>query len=220
MNRFIKEHKKSFNNAFSEIKEGKNKSTSHWIWYIYPQYDVYPTVTPPPSPTSKKYFIKTIDEIEAYLNNKYLIDNYIQINEELLKHLNKKVLTQIFNNLDDFKVIKSLILFFIVSKYVNINNDLTELLKKILLKLMDDINDLRTISNRKKYTSSEGKVKNINILKSFIGTKLKDDINKYYGLDAKQYLRSSLEKKKPSSPPQPPPPESDPKGDQKGGKAL
>ena len=54
-----------YQQALSEIKAGRKRS--HWMWYIFPQFDGLGFST-----TSKRYSIKSIAEAEAYLNHPVL----------------------------------------------------------------------------------------------------------------------------------------------------
>lgn len=49
-----------YEQALSEIKSGRKRS--HWIWYIFPQFDGLGF-----SSTSKRYAIKRLEEARAYL---------------------------------------------------------------------------------------------------------------------------------------------------------
>ena len=60
LNRFVQAQEGDHARALSEIKSGRKRS--HWMWYIFPQFDGLGF-----SPTSKRYAIKSIAEAQAYL---------------------------------------------------------------------------------------------------------------------------------------------------------
>ena len=60
LNRFVKAQAGDFDQALSEIRKGSKRS--HWMWYIFPQFDGLGF-----SSTSKRYAIKNLAEAEAYL---------------------------------------------------------------------------------------------------------------------------------------------------------
>ncbi len=65
LNRFVEAQKVNYQRALSEIKAGRKRS--HWMWYIFPQFDGLGFST-----TSKRYSIKSIAEAEAYLSHPVL----------------------------------------------------------------------------------------------------------------------------------------------------
>jgi uncharacterized protein (DUF1810 family) len=58
--RFLVAQEENYGDALAEIQRGQK--TSHWMWYIFPQFDGLGT-----SPTSKRFAIKSADEARAYL---------------------------------------------------------------------------------------------------------------------------------------------------------
>jgi uncharacterized protein (DUF1810 family) len=62
LNRFVQAQERSYQQALSEVKNGRKRS--HWMWYIFPQ--VYGLGF---SPTSTRYSIRSIAEAEAYLHH-------------------------------------------------------------------------------------------------------------------------------------------------------
>ena len=65
LNRFVQAQEGVYERALSEIRSGRKRS--HWMWYIFPQYDGLGF-----SPTSKRYAIKSVAEAEAYLRHPVL----------------------------------------------------------------------------------------------------------------------------------------------------
>ena len=77
LERFIKAQKNSYDTALKEIRSGRKKS--HWIWYIFPQIAGLGM-----SAVSEEYAIKNIEEAKAYMADKTLRSNLVQISEALL----------------------------------------------------------------------------------------------------------------------------------------
>lgn len=65
LSRFVKAQEGDYDQALSEVKNGRKRS--HWMWYIFPQFDGLGFST-----TSKRYSIKSIAEAEAYLEHPVL----------------------------------------------------------------------------------------------------------------------------------------------------
>lgn len=89
--------------ALSEIKDGKK--TSHWIWYIFPQFRAFGH-----SPMALYYGIANREEAERYLENKTLNLRIHEISEALLLHSNKTAI-EIFGDLDAKKVRSCMTMF-------------------------------------------------------------------------------------------------------------
>lgn len=65
LTRFLQAQEKDYDQALAEVRAGQKRS--HWMWYIFPQYDGLGF-----SPTSKRYAIKSVAEAEAYLRHPLL----------------------------------------------------------------------------------------------------------------------------------------------------
>lgn len=65
LNRFVEAQQGDYERALSEIRSGRKQS--HWMWYIFPQYDGLGF-----SSTSKHFAIKSLAEATAYLNHPVL----------------------------------------------------------------------------------------------------------------------------------------------------
>ena len=63
--RFVEAQEADYDTAISEIRSGRKRS--HWMWYIFPQFDGLGT-----SATSRHYAIKSVAEAEAYLRHPVL----------------------------------------------------------------------------------------------------------------------------------------------------
>lgn len=89
--------------ALSEIKDGKK--TSHWIWYIFPQFRAFGH-----SQTGLYYGIANREEAQRYLENPILNMRIHEISEALLLHSNKTAI-EIFGDLDAKKVRSCMTMF-------------------------------------------------------------------------------------------------------------
>lgn len=78
LKRFEKPHYSHFQDAFSEIKNGRK--TSHWMWFIFPQIKGLGF-----GDTSKYYAIRDLDEAKDFLRHPILGHNFVSICSELLK---------------------------------------------------------------------------------------------------------------------------------------
>ena len=70
---FIRAHSHMYDQALSEIKNGKK--VSHWIWYIFPQLKGLGH-----SSKSEYYGLSCIEEVKEYMSNEYLRNNTLKIN--------------------------------------------------------------------------------------------------------------------------------------------
>jgi len=103
LRRFATAQEHSFENALTEIKNGRK--TGHWMWYIFPQ--IYGLGF---SETSKLYALKSQEETLRYLHDPVLGERLIHISKELLK-LQTDDAYQIFGSPDDLKLRSSMTLF-------------------------------------------------------------------------------------------------------------
>jgi uncharacterized protein (DUF1810 family) len=103
LNRFVDAQKTDYQQALSEIKNGRKRS--HWMWYIFPQIQGLGF-----SETSRYYGIKDAAEAAAYLAHPVLGSRLVDICEELLK-LSSSNATSIFGSPDDVKLKSSMTLF-------------------------------------------------------------------------------------------------------------
>ena len=65
LGRFVQAQEQNYDQALAEIKRGRKQS--HWMWYIFPQFDGLGF-----SSTSKRYAIKSVAEATAYLSHPVL----------------------------------------------------------------------------------------------------------------------------------------------------
>ena len=107
LSRFVQAQEDDYARALSEIKSGRKQS--HWMWYIFPQFDGLGS-----SSTSKRYSIKSVAEAEAYLANPVLGPRLLEIVEEVLRVEGRSAL-EIFGSPDDMKLRSCATLFACVS---------------------------------------------------------------------------------------------------------
>jgi uncharacterized protein (DUF1810 family) len=101
--RFLDAQKESYDQALTEIRNGKKKT--HWIWYVFPQIQGLGF-----SETSKYYAIKDLQEADDFLRHSVLGDRLIRICRALLDLPNKNA-HAIFGSPDDLKVKSCMTLF-------------------------------------------------------------------------------------------------------------
>jgi len=107
LNRFVEAQKDDYTTALNEIQAGQKRS--HWIWYIFPQFDGLSF-----SSTSKHYAIKSLAEAQAYLKHPLLGPRLTECAEATLR-LEDKSARQIFGSPDDLKLRSCATLFAHVS---------------------------------------------------------------------------------------------------------
>lgn len=103
LDRFIVAQDSSYEEALTEIKNGRKQS--HWMWFIFPQIKGLGY-----SPTSLNFAIEDMDEATNYLHHPILGERLITISKALLKHSSKPA-TQIFGTPDDLKLRSAMTLF-------------------------------------------------------------------------------------------------------------
>ena len=107
LSRFISAHKHTYNDALSEIRNGKKKT--HWMWFIFPQIAGLGR-----SFTAQYYEINSPEEAKAFLNDRYLGGNLIEISSALMQ-LETNDPTRVFGKPDDMKLRSCMTLFASVS---------------------------------------------------------------------------------------------------------
>lgn len=93
----------NYKQALAEVKKGRK--TSHWIWYIFPQFRIFGH-----SETALYYGISDRSEAERYLSHPILGARIREISKALLKHKGKSAV-QIFGDLDAKKVRSCMTMF-------------------------------------------------------------------------------------------------------------
>ncbi len=107
LNRFVQAQADDYARALAEIKSGRKQS--HWMWYIFPQFDGLGF-----SSTSKRYAIKSIAEAQAYLAHPVLGPRLIECAEAVLGIKGRSAF-EIFGSPDDMKLQSCATLFASVS---------------------------------------------------------------------------------------------------------
>ncbi len=77
LSRFTEAHRRSFETALGEIRNGRKNT--HWMWYILPQLQGLGR-----SATSRFYALSGVDEAKAFLDDPYLGGNLKEICSALL----------------------------------------------------------------------------------------------------------------------------------------
>ena len=77
LSRFSQAHRRSYQTALTEIKNGRKYS--HWMWYIFPQLTGLGK-----SSTARYYGLKDLEEAKAFLEDPYLGGNLKEISRALL----------------------------------------------------------------------------------------------------------------------------------------
>jgi uncharacterized protein (DUF1810 family) len=107
LSRFVQAQASEYELALLEIRTGRKQS--HWMWYIFPQYDGLGW-----SPTSRLYAIKSVAEAEAYLRHPVLGPRLVQCAEAVLS-VEGRSAHEIFGSPDDVKLRSCATLFAHVS---------------------------------------------------------------------------------------------------------
>jgi uncharacterized protein (DUF1810 family) len=107
LKRFLEAQKNDYQRALCEIRSGRKRS--HWMWYIFPQYDGLAF-----SSTSKRYAIKSVAEAEAYLQHPVLGPRLVQCAEAAVG-VEGRSASEVFGSPDDMKLRSCATLFAAVS---------------------------------------------------------------------------------------------------------
>jgi uncharacterized protein (DUF1810 family) len=105
--RFVQAQEGDYERALSEIRSGRKRS--HWMWYIFPQYDGLGF-----SPTSRRYAIKSLAEARAYLGHPVLGPRLVECAEAALG-VEGRSAYEVFGSPDDMKLRSCATLFARVS---------------------------------------------------------------------------------------------------------
>ncbi len=108
LSRFLDAQRHDYERALREICSGQK--ISHWMWYIFPQYDGLGF-----SSTAKRYAIKSIAEAKAYLNHPLLGSRLVTCAEAVLA-IDRKSAAEIFGSPDDMKLRSCATLFAQISQ--------------------------------------------------------------------------------------------------------
>jgi uncharacterized protein (DUF1810 family) len=96
MGRFVRAQEGDYAQALAEIRGGRKRS--HWIWYIFPQFEGLGS-----SPMSRQYSIKSVAEAEAYLRHPTLGPRLLECCEAALG-VEGRSAHDIFGSPDDLKL--------------------------------------------------------------------------------------------------------------------
>jgi uncharacterized protein (DUF1810 family) len=107
LNRFVQAQDANYAQALNEIRRGQKRS--HWMWYVFPQFDGLGH-----SSMSKRYAIKSKAEAEAYLRHAILGPRLLESSEAVLS-VDRRTAHEIFGSPDDLKLKSSMTLFAQVS---------------------------------------------------------------------------------------------------------
>jgi uncharacterized protein (DUF1810 family) len=107
LRRFVQAQKDNYAQALSEIRSGRKQS--HWMWYIFPQFEGLGF-----SATSRRYAIKSVAEAKAYLNHPVLGPRLVACAEAVLGMEGRSAL-DIFGSPDEMKLKSCATLFAYVS---------------------------------------------------------------------------------------------------------
>jgi uncharacterized protein (DUF1810 family) len=107
LTRFVRAQEDDYERALAEVRGGRKRT--HWIWYIFPQYDGLGF-----SSTSKLYAIKSRAEAEAYLNHPVLGPRLVECAEAALGVEGRSAF-EVFGSPDDMKLRSCATLFAVVS---------------------------------------------------------------------------------------------------------
>jgi uncharacterized protein (DUF1810 family) len=107
LKRFLEAQERVYTQALSEVRDGRKRS--HWMWYIFPQYDGLGF-----SSTSKRYAIKSIAEAEAYLRHPILGPRLVECCEAAIS-VEGRSAAEVFGSPDDMKLRSCATLFAAVS---------------------------------------------------------------------------------------------------------
>ena len=112
LSRFTAAHRRSYQTALSEIRNGRKRS--HWMWYIFPQIQGLGR-----SSTAQYYAIRDLDEAAAFLSDPYLGGNLLEISRALLE-LEERDPRVVFGTPDDLKLRSCMTLFSLLSEEASV----------------------------------------------------------------------------------------------------
>lgn len=107
LERFVEAQKLTYARALAEIRAGRKES--HWMWYIFPQFDGLGF-----SPMAERYAIKSLDEARAYLAHPTLGSRLVECVEAALG-VEGRSAREMFGTPDDLKLRSCATLFAEVS---------------------------------------------------------------------------------------------------------
>jgi uncharacterized protein (DUF1810 family) len=133
LNRFLEAQETKYNDALSEIKNGRK--LPHWMWYVFPQIAGLGFIN-----FNVFYSIQNKEEATQYLNHPVLGKRLLEITK-VVAEINGKTALEIFGKPDEIKLKSSMTLFSILN---NPNPIFQQVLDKYY-KGMKDENTLQLI---------------------------------------------------------------------------
>ena len=130
LNRFLEAQQTKFNDALSEIKNGKKRT--HWMWFIFPQI-----AGPGFTDFNIYYAIQNKEEATQYLNHPILGKRLIEITKAVAE-INGKTALEIFGKPDERKLKSCMTLF-------NILNNPNPIFQQVLDKYYKGLQDENTL---------------------------------------------------------------------------
>ena len=130
LNRFIDAQELNYRSALAEIEMGRK--ISHWMWYVFPQYDGLGF-----SATSRHYAIKSPEEAVAYLGHPVLGPRLGECVDALLA-VTGLTAHEIFGSPDDLKLKSCMTLFAQISLEGSV-------FEQVLDKYFDGYRDSKTL---------------------------------------------------------------------------
>jgi uncharacterized protein (DUF1810 family) len=112
--RFVTAQKPIYDRALAEVRAGDKRT--HWMWFIFPQID---GLGSSPSPNTKFYAIKSIEEARQYLAHRVLGPRLLECTEAVLA-VEGRSAHDIFHSPDDKKLQRSMTLFETVAGAVSV----------------------------------------------------------------------------------------------------
>ena len=134
LNRFVAAQSVTYDTALNEIKRGRK--TSHWMWYIFPQYKGLGY-----SATSQKYAIMSVEEALLYYKHPILGNRLVEITNTFLS-LENKTAYEILGSPDNLKMNSCMTLF-------NSIQTESDIFSKVLYKYFSNSKCTKTISQIK-----------------------------------------------------------------------
>jgi len=128
--RFIDAQELNYRSALAEIEAGRK--VSHWMWYVFPQYDGLGF-----SATSRHYAIKNLEEAQAYLGHPILSPRLGECVDALLA-ISGRSAHEIFGSPDDLKLKSCMTLFARISPEGSV-------FEQVLDKYFEGQGDLKTL---------------------------------------------------------------------------
>ena len=115
--------------ALKELRNGRKET--HWMWFIFPQI-----LGLGHSFMAEYYSVKSVVEAIDYVNDSYLMNNYLELCHVLLE-LKTDDPMEVFGDIDAMKLKSSLTLFYIISE--------DEIIKQVLDKYFNGELDVKTL---------------------------------------------------------------------------